>query len=239
MTDKIHGPRPTGLDPKVFEKNMMQVGRQQESLSKKEQDRLTSAKEAKENDVALQSQDRVDLTRRGEKAAEQTGLLPNLHTLKDKKAGKTTSPVIAEPAKPPVTSAPATETPEMSAPAGATPALGGPATETQGAAPPGAPPQDPGAPTAPGGMPGQAPGSANTATDAANRAKSIQDDLNNAQQIYMQMAANRQKWLMEIWKILQDTQTKIMEIMQQAAAYRAKVGQEMAEKWSEVIRGDK
>ncbi len=131
MTDKIHGPRPTGLDPKVFEKNMMQVGRQQESLSKKEQDRLTSAKEAKENDVALQSQDRVDLTRRGEKAAEQTGLLPNLHTLKDKKAGKTTSPVIAEPAKPPVTSAPATETPEMSAPAGATPALGGPATETQ------------------------------------------------------------------------------------------------------------
>lgn len=65
----------------------------------------------------------------------------------------------------------------------------------------------------------------------------MQDEANRANQIYMQMAADRQKAFMEMWRIMQDLNTEIMKILQEAAAYRAKVAMAGAEAWDAVIRG--
>lgn len=68
-------------------------------------------------------------------------------------------------------------------------------------------------------------------TEAANRAKAAQDDLQNARAIYVQMAADRQKWMMKMWEILRDLQTQIMEIMQSVALRRASTMDDIARKW--------
>ena len=73
--------------------------------------------------------------------------------------------------------------------------------------------------------------------EAASRAKEAQDEANRANQIYMQMAADRQKAFMEMWKIMQDMNTEIMRILQDVTAYRAKVAMAAAEAWDAVIRG--
>lgn len=123
-------------------------------------------------------------------------------------------------------------TPEMLSAMGGAPLPGGP-----GQAPPG----EPGAPgqTPPGQQPGQpgAPVSETPMTDAANKAKMAQDDMQQARSIYMQMAADRQKWMMKMWEILQDLQTQIMEIMQGVAMRRAAKMDAIAAKWAAVLGG--
>lgn len=225
MSGKIHGPRPTGIDPKVFEKNMMQVGRQRESVSKKEMDRLAEAGKEMDAGPALETPDRVDITRAGEKAAAQTGLLSDHSPSAEKKRVSAARTAAAQEAAP------------QAAPADAQPAPAGPgAPAAQGTIPQADPTGAQAAPFGAGAPAGM--GAPTSATDAASRAKATQDDLLGAQQIYMQMAADRQKWFMEIWKILQDTQTKINEILQSAAAYRAQVGSVAAENWDKMIRDE-
>jgi hypothetical protein len=51
----------------------------------------------------------------------------------------------------------------------------------------------------------------NTFTDVATRQKAIQDDLNQAQTIYMQMAADRYKWLSTMQRIWMDMRTSVLE----------------------------
>ncbi len=51
----------------------------------------------------------------------------------------------------------------------------------------------------------------NTFTDYATRQKAIQDDLNQAQTIYMQMAADRYKWMSTMMRIWQDMRTSVLE----------------------------
>lgn len=74
-------------------------------------------------------------------------------------------------------------------------------------------------------------------TDAANRAKQIQDDIQQANQIYIQMAAERKKHMMMIWKILQDLQTEIFEMIQQSVVLRYKTMEAIANKWAAVLGG--
>jgi hypothetical protein len=74
-----------------------------------------------------------------------------------------------------------------------------------------------------------------SASDAAQKAKGIQDDLQAAQQIYLQMAADRQKWMTEIWKTLQDTQTAIFSIIQSVLLNREKTSIKCAEKWAAAL----
>ena len=76
-----------------------------------------------------------------------------------------------------------------------------------------------------------------TPEQAAQKAKDTQDEANRANQIYTQMAADRQKQFMEMWKIMQDLNTEIMKMLQEAAAYRAKAAMAGAELWDAVIRG--
>lgn len=91
--------------------------------------------------------------------------------------------------------------------------------------------QQPGGPGGPGGTP------SNSETDKANRNKAMQDDFQQAQTIYMQMAMDRQKWMAQIWKILQDTQNEITKIMQEVAVRRAQTMDAMAAKWAAVLGG--
>jgi len=80
--------------------------------------------------------------------------------------------------------------------------------------------------------------SSGTATDAANKAKSIQDDLQQANTIFMQMAADRQKWWAQVMKILQDTQTEIFKIWHDTMIYRQKVIDDALAKWGKLLRGE-
>ena len=96
----------------------------------------------------------------------------------------------------------------------------------------------------PGGMPyGGVPYGAvppyggRTATQAATAAQQAQFDAQQAQTIYAQMAADRQKALMEMWKIFQDLQTAIFQKMQDVMSYRQEVMNKVSAKWSEVLRG--
>lgn len=76
-----------------------------------------------------------------------------------------------------------------------------------------------------------------SASDIAAKQKAVQDDMQQAQTIYAQMAAERQKWLMKMWEIIQDTQTKIMEIMEGAAVKRSKSMDTIAAKWAACLGG--
>lgn len=102
-----------------------------------------------------------------------------------------------------------------------------------GAAPP---PPGGGAPPPPGSGPGTPPPGMSQA-DAARNWQQYQQDQQQVQQIWMQMAADRQKWMMEMWKILQDTQTKMYEIMSSAILYRQQVSDKVQGMWDAVIRG--
>ncbi len=103
---------------------------------------------------------------------------------------------------------------------------GGP--EGPGQTPPGGGTPNNGGPQGPSGT---------TYTEAAQKAKEMQDDLQQARTIYMQMAADRQKWMMKMWEILQDLQTSIMDIMQQVALRRAQTMDAIAAKWAAVLGG--
>ena len=63
-----------------------------------------------------------------------------------------------------------------------------------------------------------------------------QQEQEEVQKIFAQMMADRQKWMMEMWKIMQDTQTKIYEIMTSSLMYRQQVSDKMNALWSETMR---
>lgn len=122
-----------------------------------------------------------------------------------------------------------------------------PGTPEQGLSPyvpggPGGPdgPGGPGGPGAPGGPDGPGgpggPGGPSQA-DAARNYQQFQQEQQEVQQIYMQMMADRQKWMMEMWKIIQDTQTKMYEIMASAVLYRQQVSDKINQMWDDTIRG--
>lgn len=104
-----------------------------------------------------------------------------------------------------------------------------------GSTPPPTPPGGGEVPPSPGGPAGPPPGTSQA--DAARNWQQYQQDQQQVQQIWMQMAADRQKWMMEMWKILQDTQTKIYEIMESAILYKAQTADKVNQMWSQVIRG--
>jgi hypothetical protein len=208
------------LDPKVFEKNLQQIGAQRELEPKK--------KDEKEEPVhaAIRTEDQVEFSSRAQKAGAQTGIAQHegiKHTKKEKETEVPKTQVRKEDTSKPqvLTAKPlfASEQPRTAAEGGAPPPTTPPATT---------PPATGGSPTPP---------SATPATDAANRAKSYQDDINQANTIYAQMAADRQKWYMQIWQIMQDTQTQIMSIIQQVLQRRAAVMDKICEDWDAVING--
>lgn len=94
-----------------------------------------------------------------------------------------------------------------------------------------------GADIPPGNPPNTPPGNPPSAADIAAKQKAVQDDMQQAQTIYMQMAAERQKWLMKMWEIIQDTQTKIMEIMEGSALKKSKTMDTAAAKWAACLGG--
>ncbi|MGM9998213.1 MAG: hypothetical protein ACI38Q_02275 [Candidatus Bruticola sp.] len=76
-----------------------------------------------------------------------------------------------------------------------------------------------------------------SATNTASMVQMQTSDLQNAQTIYTQIEADSQKQQMQRWQILEDTQTKIMEIQQDVTVNRAKTQDKMFDKWDEYIRG--
>lgn len=210
------------LDPKVFEKNMQQIGAQRELLPKKQD-------EEEPVHAAIRTEDHVEFSQRAQKAGSQTGIAQQegiKHTKKDKEIEASKTPAKME----------ELSTPKQLA-AKPVNAAEQPATEAKGGS--GAVPPTVGeAGSAPAGGP-QGPAAGSTsATDAANKAKSYQDDVNQANTIYAQMAADRQKWYMRMWQIMQDTQTEIMSIVQQVLQNRAKTMDKICQDWDAVIRGE-
>jgi hypothetical protein len=116
-------------------------------------------------------------------------------------------------------------------PGGVPPSQGDP---TQGQGGPTPRPTGSGAPPNPPPSPG--PGGTKLTAGAQALQQQSQDAL-NAQAIYYQMAADRQKAQMDIWKILQDMQTWIFQKMQEAMIYRQQVQDKMSEKWAAVLGG--
>jgi hypothetical protein len=90
---------------------------------------------------------------------------------------------------------------------------------------------------APGGQAPPPGGSSTSYTDAATKAKEAQEDAQKAQSIYAEMASSRQKWLMQMWQIIQDTQTAIIQMMQEAALRRTKMMDTCAAKWAACLGG--
>lgn len=89
----------------------------------------------------------------------------------------------------------------------------------------------------PGGQTPQGASQPSSHTEAAMQQQTHQNDMQQSQTIFMQMAADRQKWMAKMWEILQDTQTQIMEIMQGVAVRRAASMDKMAAKWAAVLGG--
>ncbi len=110
-------------------------------------------------------------------------------------------------------------------PGGVTPGPGG--------IPPGDQPPGAGT-TAPGPVPPTGSGSLSAAAQAA---QASQQDAQNAATILWQMSADRQNWMMNIWKILQDMQTNIFQRMQEVIIYRQQVMDKIADKWSHILGG--
>ena len=247
------------LDHKVFERNLQQMGRQTDLVKKKDVDDMASARDTLELHDQFRGKDHVDITKEGQKAAQHSGVLQELAG--DKKTKKKDKVLDTKKAKVSKTdekiaglkdaikdAKKAAESeipppPEFDAAKGAKagPKLGEAGTAPAGkvAAKDGKPGAAPPAGTLPpAGMypgPGRLPGE--SATQAATRFKATQDDLEGASKIFVQMAANRQKWFMDIWKIFADLQTHIMKTVQDVMANRAAVMDKINEKWSRVMRG--
>jgi hypothetical protein len=96
---------------------------------------------------------------------------------------------------------------------------------------PGSPP--PGSPHLP--SPNEQPSA--SFADTAAKTKESQEDMQKAQTIYAEMAASRQKWLMQMWQIVQDTQTAIMQMLQESALRKAKMMDTCAAKWAACLGG--
>lgn len=205
-------------DVNVNIKAGQQVGlAQQSAISLSDQKKVAGSRE--DSSTSAPEQDSVDFGRVSREAGLQTGIMQNMVMQKAKGAK----------------GAPAAE--------GKTPAEPAPAKPTQDQVPPsqGAPPQSP-PPPGTGGTPDPAAGGTEpvgaSATDAANRAKAYQEDVNNAMSVWWQMKADQAKWWANVWKIMQDTQTEIFKIWQEAYANRQAMWNKVHDMWSKLIRGD-
>ena|GEM_PF-5583999 len=74
-------------------------------------------------------------------------------------------------------------------------------------------------------------------TEAATAFQNAQQDGQNAASILMELAAQRMKWQMQIWQIIQELQTSIMEIVQSVLLNRAQTMDKIHQAWTSVIRG--
>jgi len=126
-------------------------------------------------------------------------------------------------------------TPPVTPPGGGTTGPGGPVG-------PGGPgvPGGPGGPYAPGNSGPVAPPSGNPTdstnqSTAANMAQMSQNDAMQANQVYWQMAMERQKHMWKIFAMMQDLQTDIMKTISEAAAKRAETMDKIAAKWAQVL----
>lgn len=249
------GPAPIGpsiVSHKTYENNLQQVGGQRQARTPRQ-----DAPAPTQDPVGLAQADALTLSREGAENAAHVGglqalgleehddldgasastadLIPGSHREETEEGLTRTTPTY-QPASPP------------SSPSGASASspweAAHPGTLQEGLSPyvPGLP--GPGAPSLgpEGGLPGSpgAPGfqpPAMSQADQAQRAQQLQQDQQEMQRLMMQMAADRQKWMMEMWKIMQDTQTKIYEIMQSAILFRAQAHDRIHQAWSQVIRG--
>lgn len=222
-----------GADRKTFEANAQQVGAQRDAIGKKDLGRTASAQEAADLAAENRSNDQVELTERGQAAGEQTGIAGNLASQARRLSAARTAmeaggiqPGDVAPGETPATpqAQPVAE-PNTEAPA--------PGTDPTQPADPNQPtnpnqPTDPSQPTDP---------AAGSRSEYATKAKAAQDDAQNANMIMQQMAADRQKWLMQLWKIWQDTQTAIFQMMQEVMLNRQKVQDALNDKWDAVLGG--
>ncbi|MCE1248758.1 MAG: hypothetical protein LWY06_19125 [Firmicutes bacterium] len=238
-----------GVSNQQLISNAQHVGRQTEGV------RRADTKPAGGNEESHAHQtDSVDIsesTRRGREAGETTGMAgrqgaretrTSEHAEQAQVGGDVRGREDAEP-KPAQTNAQATpEEPVMP------PTQGGIAEQPMyimGG--PGAPGGDASQTAAPGAAAQGAPGGAQqtpppgqeapSMTDIAMKQKEAQEDMQKAQAIYAEMAASRQKWLAQMWQIIQDTQTAILTMMQDAAVRRAKMMDAAAAKWAACLGG--
>lgn len=206
-------------------------------------------------DMAAQDtmNDQVELGTQGQDAGLQTGLAQNL-AAQARRLGTTRDALAAggiqagdvAPGEDPNAAADAAPAqPQATPPAAAQPAPeatdGGNAADAAAAQPADdpapAPTPDPSNPTGGTGT-GTTPASGGPQTQAATAAQAAQNDAQSANTIWMQMAADRQKWMMQMWQIWQDTQTAIMQIIQQVALNRAQVEEKMMAAWDSLITGN-
>jgi hypothetical protein len=66
-------------------------------------------------------------------------------------------------------------------------------------------------------------------------AQMAQNDAMQANQVYWQMAMERQKHMWKIFAMMQDLQTDIMKTISEAAAKRAETMDKIAAKWAQVL----
>lgn len=205
--------RGVGPDRGAFEANAQRVGGQRDAVGQGNLARTAGADDAK---AAAQENDAVEITQRGQEAGEHVGVAQDLAS-QARRLGNARDGM-SQGVKPGDVD-----------PARAEKAAGGSAKEEPTVG--GPPPEDPSTPGTPG------TGEPSGAEAAAAKAKEAQDDAEKANQIYMQMALDREKAFMQMWKMIQDTNAEIARMMQEAAAYRAKVTMAMAEAWDACIRG--
>lgn len=72
-------------------------------------------------------------------------------------------------------------------------------------------------------------------TDYANRQKAATDDYNEAMKIWTQMQADRQKWLMELMKIISDARTATMEVFQSMIQNKAASMDRINHNWDRIF----
>ncbi len=107
-------------------------------------------------------------------------------------------------------------------------------------------PVGPGGPGVPGGPSNQPPGPVGppsgstgngTQLAAMNMQMMAQNEQMQAEQVYWQMAMERQKASWKIFAMLQDLQTSIMQTISECAAKRAATMDKIAQKWAQVLGG--
>ncbi len=79
-------------------------------------------------------------------------------------------------------------------------------------------------------------GAKNDRAEKAAAEQSKQTDIQQAQTIYAQIAADAQKQRMERWKLEQDVQTKIFEIIQDVAVNKCKTADKCCNAFDGYIR---
>ena len=74
--------------------------------------------------------------------------------------------------------------------------------------------------------------------EAAARMQKLQQEHQEAMKIFAQMMADRQKWLMQLFKIWQDTQTSMMEMVRDTMLNKANSFNSMYKAWTKAFRGE-